>query len=69
MKHIYPDHIDEPKLTRIIKEFIHRQHHPKSSPHNIPNLPPFYEMITIHTSAIATFHAPSDLSGIDGMKH
>ena len=39
-----------------------------SSARNIPDLPPFYETIAIHTAAVATFHAPSDLSGIGGMK-
>ena len=68
MNRVYPDEIDEPRLTQLIQEFIHEQRHPRSSAHDIPNLPPFYEKITIHTSAIATFHAPSDLSGIGGMK-
>ena len=39
----------------------------ESNLHNIPHLP-FYETITIQTSIVATFHAPSDLSGIGGMK-
>ena len=68
VKCVYPDEVDEPGLTRLIQEFIYEQHHPNSSARNIPNLPPFYEKITIHTSAVATFHAPSDLSGIGGMK-
>ena len=68
MKRVYPDEVDEPGLTWLIQEFIYEQHHPNSSACNIPNLPPFYEKITIHTSAVATFHAPSDLSGIGGMK-
>ena len=58
-----------PKLTQLIQEFIYKQHHPNLSVHNILNLPPFYEKITIHTSTVTTFHAPSDLSGIGGMKH
>ena len=53
---------------RLIQEFIHSQHHPESSPHNITNLPPFYEKITIHTSAVTTFHTFSDPSGVGGMK-
>ena len=35
---------------------------------NIPNLPPFYEKITVRTSTVASFFAPSDLCGIGGMK-
>ena len=69
MKHIYPENVDEPGLTRLIQEFIYKWHHPDLSACDIPHLPPFYEKITIHTSAIATFHAPSDPSSIGGMKH
>ena len=47
---------------------MYEQQHPGSSTCNIPDLPPFYETITIHTAAIATFHAPSNLSGNGGMK-
>ena len=54
---------------QLIQEFIHGQQHPESSLHNIPDLSPFYEKITIYTSVVATFHAPSNLSGIGGMKH
>ena len=68
MKRVYADEVDEPRLTRLIQEFIHEQLHPGSSARDIPNLPLFYEKITIHTSAVATFHAPSDPSGIGGMK-
>ena len=69
MKHVYPDQVDEPNLTQLIQEFVYHQHHPSSGACNIPNLPPFYEKIIIHTATVTTFHAPSDLSGIGGMKH
>ena len=68
-KTYYPDQVDKPNLMQLIQEFIHGQQHPESSPHNIPDLPPFYDKITIYTSVVATFHAPNDLSGIGGMKH
>ncbi|OAX31238.1 hypothetical protein K503DRAFT_654751, partial [Rhizopogon vinicolor AM-OR11-026] len=29
----------------------------------------FYEKITLYTSAVATFYAPSDISGIGGMRY
>jgi len=32
------------------------------------NLPEFHELISVYLSAVATFYAPSDLSGIDGMR-
>ena len=68
MKRIHPDQVDEPNLTRLIQEFIYEQQHPGSNVQDITNLPQFYEKITIHTAAVATFHAPSDLSGVGGMK-
>lgn len=69
MKCVHPDQVNEPNLMCLIQEFIYEQQHPGSSTHNIANLPQFYEKITIHTAAVATFHAPSDLSGVGGMKH
>jgi hypothetical protein len=68
VKRVYPSQVNELNLTRLIQEFVHGQQYPESSPRNISNLPPFYEKITIHTSSVGTFHAPSDLSGIAGMK-
>ncbi|KAH9988482.1 hypothetical protein BJV77DRAFT_1061409 [Russula vinacea] len=32
------------------------------------NLPLFYQKITVYPSAVATFHAPSDISGVGGMR-
>ena len=69
VKHVYPDEANEPGLIWLIQESIYEQYHPNSSAHNILNLPPFYEKITIHTSTVAAFHAPSNLSSIGGMKH
>ena len=57
VKHVYPDEVDEPGLTWLIQEFIYEQHHPNSSACNIPNLPPFYEKITIHMSAVHTIQS------------
>ena len=68
MKCVHPDQVDEPNLMCLIQEFIYEQQHPGSSAHDIANLPQFYKKITIHTAAVATFHAPSDLSGVGGMK-
>ena len=69
MKRVHPDQVNKPNLMHLIQEFIYEQQHPGSSACDITNLPQFYEKITIHTTAIATFHAPSDLSGVGGMKH
>ena len=68
MSRVYPDQVGEHNLVRLIQEFVYEQQHPGSSAQDIPDLPPFYETITIHTAAVAIFHAPSDLSGIGGMR-
>ena len=68
MSRVYPDQVGEHNLVRLIQEFVYEQQHPGSSTQDIPDLPPFYETITIHTAAVAIFHAPSDLSGIGGMR-
>jgi hypothetical protein len=57
-------------LTDLIRQFIHDQEHPELDfDTSLADLPPFYGKITVYPSAIATFHAPSDLSGVSGMCH
>ena len=69
---IYPEdiEIEQPHLSDLIPKFIYDQQHPDdcSNSSSISALPTFYGMITIYPSAVATFHAPSDLSGIGGMR-
>jgi len=70
---IHPDdiaaEIGQPDLSNLIQNFIHNQQHPDdASDASAATLPIFYGKITIYTSAIATFHAPSDISGIGGMR-
>jgi len=63
--------LDEPDLQRLIQSFLRDQLHDASSLSNIDDsdddLPEFDEVISLYTSAVATFYAPSDLSGIGGM--
>ena len=74
-KQIYPDTITEvinqPDLVNLIQQFLHDQCCSDSesveSSSNTSNLPEFHEQIRVFTSAVATFHAPSDISGIGGM--
>ncbi|KAG2127158.1 uncharacterized protein EDB93DRAFT_1096754 [Suillus bovinus] len=77
-KQIYPDlptdQIGEPELITHIQQILHDQlHHSDSSSEaskstgSFSALPELYENITLYTSAIATFFAPSDVSGIGGM--
>jgi hypothetical protein len=76
-KRIYPDTIaeviDQPDLVNLIQQFLHDQCRSDSesdelSSNNL-NLPEFHEKIRIFPSAVATFHAPSDISGIGGMRY
>jgi hypothetical protein len=69
---IYPEDIEneQPHLSDLIQKFIYDQRHPDdcSNSSNASTLPTFFGMITIYPSAVATFHAPSDISGIGGMR-
>jgi hypothetical protein len=72
--HIYPEDIaakiQQPDFPNLIPQFIYNQQHPDcTSNMSSADLPTFYGKITIHPSAIATFHVPSDISGIGGMHH
>ena len=72
MRKVYPGvitaDIEQPNLVDLIQQFIYDQQHPDDvSNASISDLPKFYSKITIYPSAVATFHAPSDISGIGGM--
>jgi hypothetical protein len=67
------DTLNCPDLVSLIQSFLHEQLNPSmlsslSSNDSMPNLPPFNSMLSIYTSAVAKFYAPSDLSGIGGMR-
>ena len=71
---VYPEDIAtkiaQPDLSDLIQQFIYNQQHHDShseSDISVSNLPTFYGKITVYPSAVATFHAPSDISGIGGM--
>jgi hypothetical protein len=70
--HIYPEDIaakiQQPDFPNLIPQFIYNQQHSDcTSNTSSADLPTFYGKITIYPSAVATFHAPSDISGIGGM--
>jgi hypothetical protein len=61
--------IGHPELPDLIRQFIHNQQYSDDiSNASISDLPTFYGKITPYTSAVATFHAPSDISGLCGMR-
>jgi len=68
----YPEEIAaeiELEFSHLIRKFLYDQQHPDNvSGHSISDLPMFYGKVTTYSSARATFHAPSDISGIDGMR-
>jgi len=71
---VYPEDvtakIEQPDFPHLIEEFIYEQQHPDNVlDARIANLPTFYGKITLYLSAVATFHAPSDILGIGGMCH
>ena len=70
---VYPEDIAaeiEPNLLHLIKQFIYEQQHLDNVLQaSVLNLPMFYGKIAIYSSAVTTFHAPSDISGIGGMCH
>jgi hypothetical protein len=73
---IYPDEIadriDQPDLVDLIQRFLYHQHHSDSdlevTSGTTSQLPKLYAKIHVHTSTVSTFYAPSDISGIGGMR-
>ena len=73
---IYPEDMEIEQthwhLPNLIQKFIYNQQHSddcsNSSSVSAFDLPTFFGMITVYPSAVATFHAPSDISGIGGMR-
>jgi hypothetical protein len=73
VRKVYPKdiatEIGHPNFPDLIRQFIYDQQHSDDvSNASISDLPMFYGKITIYPSALATFHAPSDISGIGGMR-
>jgi hypothetical protein len=71
--HAYPEDIaakiGKPDFSNLIPQFIYNQQHSNYTSHaSSADLPTFYGKVTIYPSAVATFHAPSDISGIGGMR-
>jgi hypothetical protein len=64
--------IQQPRFPILIRRFLYDQLYPDNilSSSDVPlnECPSFTGRIRVHNSAIATFHAPCDLSGIGGMR-
>lgn len=63
------EHIEFPNLLDTIRLFLHRQTNPGDSRGHIPlhECPDFYGHVHVFHSAVATFRAPCDKSGINEM--
>ena len=75
--HALATELGRPDFVMLIREFLHEQLHPDSEAQSLISanstlntLPNFRdtEKISVYKSASATFYAPSDLSGIGGMR-
>ena len=74
MYSIYPEdialEIKQPDFPNLIQQFIYNELLPDhvSNDSSVSALPTFYGKISVYPSAVSTFHAPSDISGIGGMR-
>jgi hypothetical protein len=64
--------LQQPSFPSLVRKFLYTQLYPDSeiSPHDIleDSLPMISDKIHVFNSAIATFYAPSDISGVTGMR-
>jgi hypothetical protein len=63
--------VNQPDFLQLIRRFLHDQLYANSeteSSGDHSTLPHFHGRVSVYLSAISTFHAPSDLSGISGMR-
>lgn len=65
------EHLDLPQLPELLSRFLYRQTHPdiNIAHEDVPlaQCPPISGRVRVFPSAVATFFAPSDKSGIGGM--
>ncbi|KAH8982140.1 hypothetical protein EDB86DRAFT_3086452 [Lactarius hatsudake] len=64
-------YIQQPKFPLVLAQFLYKFSHLDElvAPSTIDECPAFEGVIKVHHSAIATFYAPSDLSGSGGLRH
>ena len=68
--HALAAYINQPKFPLVFRQFLYKCRHPEEpiAPSTIEECPGFDDAIRVHHSAIATFYAPSDLSGSGGLR-
>ncbi|KAF9530756.1 hypothetical protein CPB83DRAFT_920826 [Crepidotus variabilis] len=68
-------HVQQQDLPVLLRRFLYQQLHPDSNipatqiPNNQLPLPSTHHRIHVYNSARAVFYAPSDLSGLGGLRH
>lgn len=62
--------LEQPDFVQLIRQFLFDQLHPDESvaSYDHRKLPEFHGKVHVYTSAVSTFRAPSDLSGLSGMR-
>ncbi|KAI0354783.1 hypothetical protein OH77DRAFT_1404897, partial [Trametes cingulata] len=64
--------LQAPSLLELIRRFLFHQIHPENQQSGssllLEDCPPFEQSVSVHYSAEAIFHAPSDPSGVGGMR-
>jgi hypothetical protein len=68
--HALAAHIKQPDFPLLFSQFLYKCCHPDAQiiPSTIEDCPAFEGTIKIHHSTVATFYAPSDLSGSGGLR-
>ncbi|KAH8990667.1 hypothetical protein EDB86DRAFT_3065262 [Lactarius hatsudake] len=69
--HALAAYIKQPMFLLIFAQFLYKFRHPdeRVAPSTMEECPVFDGAIKVHHSAVATFYAPSDLSGSGGLRH
>ncbi|KAJ7113623.1 hypothetical protein C8R44DRAFT_741205 [Mycena epipterygia] len=70
--HQLATYLGQPRLHELIRRFLFEQLNPDAPDDRVVSLaecPDFSERVFIYNSARAVFYAPSDVSGIGGMRH
>ncbi|KAF7967364.1 hypothetical protein HWV62_34649 [Athelia sp. TMB] len=66
--HVLQDEIQQPELLDLIADFLHEQLTLPGADLQTSSLPSIQGKIAVHASALAMFYAPSDASGVGGMR-
>lgn len=64
---VLADTIAQENIAELLRSFLFQQLHPDMTSVAPNTLPPFNSRVSVHPSALAFFHAPSDLCGTEGI--